>query len=840
MKRLFYLLMMLSCTLWSCSKSDGSIDGPDDPDNPDTPTNVTLDISVSDLVFEAEGGEKEFTIYCNSDWTITNNSTWCKTDTTAGNGDKTITVTADPYGESEDQNTNLTIKAGDKTKVLTVTQKHGDAIILTKDKFDVPQEGDNITIEVKSNIEYQVTVPTKFQKWIKQGAKSKALEIKNFNFTISANEDFDKREGYIVFNGNSLKDTVYVYQAQKNQLILTENTYNIPAERKDITVELKTNVDYEVTVPDSVSSWVSLIQTKAIRTDKLNFSIAKNESTNSRKAIVIIKDKNSLLTDTLHINQSQKNALILTQKKYDIKAEGKDITVELKTNVDYEVTVPDSVSSWVSLIQTKAIRTDKLNFSIAKNESTDNRKAIIIIKDKNSTLADTLFINQSQKNALILTQKSFVVKGTGEDITVKLQTNVDYEVKIPTHASSWISQLTTKALNTYELRFQIKANDSQQERSAKIVVKDKNSVLSDTIFITQVTPDTYAGDVVLTTLEEVQALQQSGCKKINGNLTIEGKNITSLVQLNNILEEVVGDLVINNSSLKNLDGLYSLKKIGQSLKLYSYGGTNLEGLNNLTSIGENLMLIDTTSSYYLGNLTSFEGLNNLASIGGNFEISASSSSSSNSSSLNALTSFEGLNSLASIGGNFEIRSSSNSASSNPLNALTSFEGLNNLKTINGNFSCNTSLNSTFDNLESVNGKLDLRLKGGVCNFPKLQYVCGDLSLNSYNSSENTLSLPVLKQIKGNFSVVGFSSISYPILETIDGDLNITGVNEMKGEITLKSVGDITIKGGRKLYDFCNWKTFLSSYTGIFVVSGCGYNPTKYQILNGECSKTPEE
>ena len=46
--------MMLSCTLWSCSKSDGPIDDPDNPDNPDAPTNVMLDISVSDLVFGAE------------------------------------------------------------------------------------------------------------------------------------------------------------------------------------------------------------------------------------------------------------------------------------------------------------------------------------------------------------------------------------------------------------------------------------------------------------------------------------------------------------------------------------------------------------------------------------------------------------------------------------------------------------------------------------------------------------------------------------------------------------------------------------------------------------------
>ena len=138
MKRLFYLLMMLSCTLWSCSKSDGSIDDPDDPDNPDTPTNVTLDISVSDLVFEAEGGEKEFTIYCNSDWTITNESEWCKTTVNQGNGDSKIIVTVGVYSEMEDRNTNLTVKAGNITKVLTVTQKDGDAIILSKDKFDIP------------------------------------------------------------------------------------------------------------------------------------------------------------------------------------------------------------------------------------------------------------------------------------------------------------------------------------------------------------------------------------------------------------------------------------------------------------------------------------------------------------------------------------------------------------------------------------------------------------------------------------------------------------------------------------------------------------------------------
>lgn len=63
-------------------------------------------------MFEAEGGEKEFTIYCNSDWTITNESEWCKTTVNQGNGNSKIIVTVGVYSEiGKTGITNLTIKA---------------------------------------------------------------------------------------------------------------------------------------------------------------------------------------------------------------------------------------------------------------------------------------------------------------------------------------------------------------------------------------------------------------------------------------------------------------------------------------------------------------------------------------------------------------------------------------------------------------------------------------------------------------------------------------------------------------------------------------------------------
>ncbi len=60
--------------------------------------------------------------------------------------------------------------------------------------------------------------------------------------------------------------------------------------------------------------------------------------------------------------------------------------------------------------------------------------------------------------------------------------------------------------------------------------------------------------------------------------------------------------------------------------------------------------------------------------------------------------------------------------------------------------------------------------------------------------------------------------------------------------SLKTIsGDITINYCSEVYDFCIFKPLIgSSYQGTFVVSNCGYNPTKYQVLNGECSKQPEE
>ena len=643
MKRLFYLLMMLSCTLWSCSKSDGPIDDPDNPDNPDAPTNVMLDISVSDLVFGAEGGEKEFTIYCNSDWTITNESEWCKTTVNQGNGDSKIIVTVGVYSEMEDRNTNLTVKAGNITKVLTVTQKDGDAIILSKDKFDIPEEGGNVTVEVKSNIQYEVSIPSQFQNWIKHEPETKAITVKNFTFTILENKEYEKREGYIVFNGNSLKDTVHIYQtADPRTLILSKDTYNISSAKESIEVELKSNVDYSISIPSSASHWIKLLETKAIRTDKIYFEIEENTTYDNRSAQVFIKDKNSSLCDTLYINQLQQNALILSQKQYEVLAGGEQISIEVQSNIDYEIIIPKTVQEWIEQMpQSKALTKSMINLEVKPNPTDDVRSAQIFIKDKNSTLSDTVQVTQAAKGIYI-----------GDIIFETEQDLIDFQTAGYT-----------------------KVRGNVIVSGGEITTLQKLDNL-----LTEINGSLRLECSTLTTLDGLY-----GLKTITDSLIIKDGDMTSFEGLRN-LGTIGGNFKVIAESSYSYYYYYYLNSL-----------SSFKGLSGLKSIGGDFE-VNAKYSSSLNSLASFEGLESLETIGGNFKVIAGSYS-----SLESLSSFKSLSGLKSIGGDFEV----NAKYSSFLKSLASFEGLESLTNIGGgkltiNYCSSLNNIDALKNIESLN------------------------------------------------------------------------------------------------------------------------------------------
>mgnify|MGYP003294094021 CR=1 FL=1 len=878
------MLIQLSSFFIGCGKDNGT----DDPNNPNGNggEQTTLTISPNELTFKSEGEEKTFSITSNSDWIITNPSTWCKINPTQGNGNSTITTIADPSDEYDDRNFNLTIKAGETTKVMTVTQKKKDAIILTKEKYDIPTEGDNITVEVKSNISYSTIIPEEHNEWIKQMETKqlgRGLETKNLNFEISANPTTNKREGIIVIkdNSSSLADTIHVYQAQKDELILTQDTYNVSSEGENINVELRSNVDYEVIIPEDVKDWVNRITSRSSRVDNLIFNIAANPTYDNRSAKVIIKDKNSELADTLNINQTQVNAIILTQEKYEIPSEGQQISIEIKSNIEYDILLSTDAEKWVEKIDlSRALVTNTLNYNILPNTTYNERKAEIIIKDKNSDLSDTVKIVQAPKSDIFIGDVTFETEQDLIDFKEMGYKKVKGNVSINPNGFKTLQKL----------------DNLLTEIEGSLILEGSLTNFDGLYGLKTITEDL----IIQSNLTSFAGL--SNLETIGGNFKIIASNsspshaLTSFEGLSK-LNYIGGDFEVNASSSKtssSLDalasfkGLENLEKINGNFKIIasSYYSSSLdaltsfEGLSKLNYIGGDFEVNASSESHSypsssLAALASFKGLENLEKINGNFKIIASSKSygSDSYSSLNALTSFEGLSKLNYIGGDFEVKASSFGSNSSSLAALTSFKGLENLEKINGSFKISLNALTSSEGLSKLNyigGDFDVEASSLVTlEWNKLNCIGGDFNLkpnnnnlkhlsldnlatiggdvNIFTTTLETLTLSKLNSITGNLyicnSVNGkITSLNLSNLTTITGNLTITEcpmLNNIDGLTNLTTVKNISITSCPKLYDFCVLKNVVKNNDCDFYTNGNGYNPTKYQLLNGECSKLPE-
>lgn len=108
------------------------------------------------------------------------------------------------------------------------------------------------------------------------------------------------------------------------------------------------------------------------------------------------------------ILQRQVNALILTNKRFDLNNLRHEISIELQTNVECGVRVG---ASWIALTQpraqTKALESLTRTFIIDANMEVNPRNAIIEVVSMNSPLTDTIYI--SQLGADLYTKEEFAV-----------------------------------------------------------------------------------------------------------------------------------------------------------------------------------------------------------------------------------------------------------------------------------------------------------------------------------------------------------------------------------------------------------------------------------------------
>jgi hypothetical protein len=372
------------------------------------------DFFTRSMDFDSDASEHEFTFSSNVPWTISVSETragnsWLTVNPARGEaGTHTISVKAEENTTYDDRNAVITLAAGDSIRRVIVNQKQLDAITLTTDRFEVPVEGGEIEVEVKANIDYEVVIPKEFQDWIHKAttANTRGLTSSTQRFTIDKSEEYDKREGKIIVKGKDKEEVITVYQTGGGILTLTQNEYIIPSETQEINIEVSSNFDYSVQLPNV--DWIKedLSSTRGISTHTIRLKIAENETYEDRSAVIRIYDKNSSLSENVLITQSQKNVLLIDKKEYEFDEYGGTFTVNVNSNVYYWYSV-FSDYDWIlenETASTRSLEKKTYSFTISELKDDDERMGSITFFASNNLGQDVII---KQRRAIFFNSKSF-------------------------------------------------------------------------------------------------------------------------------------------------------------------------------------------------------------------------------------------------------------------------------------------------------------------------------------------------------------------------------------------------------------------------------------------------
>ncbi len=501
MKKHFFatcLIAALALSVTSCGGGDEEPD-PSTPTPPPTPPKPAPSITItgeaaSGLNFPAEGGSKAITFTATDDWSVavasTGSGAWCSVSPTSGTSSQTsVSVTVDANTGYDDRNVSVHFTCGTQRKTVVVTQKQKDALLLTSNKVEMDNKGGTFTSEVKANISYTVTVPEQFAGWIST-VTTKALKTSTETFSVAANENFESREGYVIFSGAGIEERVNVYQAGGARLLLSAAETGIDARGGSVKVELQSNCDFTVEMPEA--QWIRKDESRAMSSHTVYFTVDENTATDDREAKINFVSVDKSITETFTVTQRAKGAIVVTGSEIDVEAKGGVYRVEYATNVTVTCEISEDAASWISKTDSRAMTAAEQWFEIKTNLTDGPRTGTVVIRSADSSeLSETITFRQ-EAPSFEVTTKNIEVSANEGVYRVEYASNIPVTCDISEDAASWISETNAPASQSTtagEMWFKVKANTSSKPRTGTVVLHAVGSTdISATVTFQQTAP----------------------------------------------------------------------------------------------------------------------------------------------------------------------------------------------------------------------------------------------------------------------------------------------------------------------------------------------------------------
>ena len=175
MKKLFYLLLIVPMVLMGCKK--GAKDA--------EPETVKLSVTPNSIISPSIGADYSLTLTAPESWTASCADSWVKINPTSGNaGTVEISVKIAADKTSTEANSKIVFKSGDQTVEVPVKRLAKDPAlkIVSETEIKTPKEGGAYSIQVESNIKWQISSNV---SWVKVQGEA----VKRNNAIITVNVD---------------------------------------------------------------------------------------------------------------------------------------------------------------------------------------------------------------------------------------------------------------------------------------------------------------------------------------------------------------------------------------------------------------------------------------------------------------------------------------------------------------------------------------------------------------------------------------------------------------------------------------------------------------------------
>lgn len=220
------------------------------------------------------------------------------------------------------------------------------------------------------------------------------------------------------------------YHSRLPELIIKNLDFSSGSDTQEMTFRNEDLTNYGISA-DAIwcTPWIdydkSIIYVKVTARGEGESDDAKYDE---RTCTVTLTDVRDNTIRTFTVSQKQTNAVIVNGNKVDVESSGGDVEIEVKHNIDYQVSIPED-ATWVTLKQSsmRGLVSSKVILTVGANNSGAARSTTVLISSTDGEFERKVTITQSFTPVFTIDTKSFTVDELSQTLNIGFSANFKFD-----------------------------------------------------------------------------------------------------------------------------------------------------------------------------------------------------------------------------------------------------------------------------------------------------------------------------------------------------------------------------------------------------------------------------